>query len=118
MGNQIFKEVMHAPELLSVSMQFCNVNATSAVTSSHSNFFPSLSTGGAILMFSVELLDLQKPSALNFLSVQREFWIYLGGFVLFVWLGYELYRRAVKQSEDLKKKKPNLSKKSQSKKKK
>ena len=68
-------------------------------------------------MFSIELLDLQKPSALNFFSVQREFWVYLGGFVLFVWLGYELYRRAVKQSEDLKKK-PHLSKKSQSKKKK
>lgn len=69
-------------------------------------------------MFSVELLDLQKPSALNIFSVQREFWVYLGGFVLFVWLGYELYCRAVKQNEDLKKKKPTPSKKSQSKKKK
>ena len=52
-------------------------------------------------MFSVELLDLQKSSALNIFSVQREFWVYLGGFVLFVWRGYELYCRAVKQNEDL-----------------
>jgi len=64
--------------------------------------------GGATLVFSVELLDLQKPPMFN-IPMNRELWIYVGGFVLVVFVGYELYRRAVQQNKDLKKqqKKPS-----------
>jgi len=73
----------------------------------HNIIFP-LSTGGATLVFSVELLDLQKPPMFN-IPMNRELWIYVGGFVLVVFVGYELYRRAAQQNKDLKKqqKKPS-----------
>lgn len=60
--------------------------------------------GGATLIFSVELLELQKKPLIS-LPQGTGFWTYVGLLVLFVGLGYELYRRATKQTEEVKKQK-------------
>ena len=64
----------------------------------------AIPSGGATLIFSVELLNLVKQSSIPIpkIPTSTEFYAYAGLLVLLVLMGYELYRRANKQGEDLK----------------
>ena len=63
-------------------------------------------TGEATLVFEVEMLDIKKPPMLR-VPQGGGFWTILGVVLLLVMAGYELHRRANKQSEEAKKAKKN-----------
>lgn len=57
-------------------------------------------------MFEVELLEIKKPPMVR-VPQGGGFWTILGVVVLLALAGYELYRRANKQSEEARKTKKN-----------